>query len=54
MSDGGILLSDIGGTNARFALADPAAPMPLLGDDAATYEDLLFALLTSAEFVSNH
>lgn len=37
MSDGGILLADIGGTNARFALADPAAPMPLLGDDAATY-----------------
>ena len=31
------LVGDVGGTNARFALADPAAPMPLLGDDAATY-----------------
>ena len=39
MSDGGILLADIGGTNARFALADPAAPMPLLGDGATTYPE---------------
>jgi glucokinase len=27
-----VLLADIGGTNARFALADVAAPMPLLHD----------------------
>ncbi|MGY0635156.1 glucokinase [Luteimonas sp. A478] len=31
------LLADIGGTNARFALADPAAPMPLLPDSVRAY-----------------
>jgi len=32
MSSRHVLLADIGGTNARFALADLAAPMPLLAD----------------------
>ena len=27
-----VLLADIGGTNARFALADPASAVPLLDD----------------------
>lgn len=38
-SDSGqrVLLADIGGTNARFALADPAAPMPLLDDSVQKY-----------------
>lgn len=31
------LLADIGGTNARFALADPRAPMPLMADSVRTY-----------------
>lgn len=31
LSDG-VLLADIGGTNVRFALADPSASMPLLDD----------------------
>ncbi|MDN5782698.1 MAG: glucokinase, partial [Luteimonas sp.] len=39
MSDTGqhVLLADIGGTNARFALADTAAPMPLLEDSVEKY-----------------
>jgi glucokinase len=32
MTDGLELLADIGGTNARFALADPQRAAPLLGD----------------------
>ncbi|WP_226468435.1 glucokinase [Luteimonas panaciterrae] len=31
------LLADIGGTNARFALADPDAPLPLLTDTVQKY-----------------
>ncbi|WP_242107785.1 glucokinase [Luteimonas aquatica] len=31
------LLADIGGTNARFALADPGAPMPLLSESVQKY-----------------
>src|SRR5690606_20592692 len=32
-----VLLADIGGTNARFALADTAAPLPLLEDSVKEY-----------------
>lgn len=32
-----VLLADIGGTNARFALADPGARMPLLDDSVRKY-----------------
>lgn len=32
-----VLLADIGGTNARFALADTAAAQPLLGDSIRKY-----------------
>jgi glucokinase len=48
MSEGGVLLGDIGGTNARFALADPAAPMPLLDADMGTYPVDEFASLAEA------
>lgn len=37
MSDARVLLADIGGTNARFALAEPAAPMPLLPGSIRAY-----------------
>ncbi len=39
MSDLGqhVLLADIGGTNARFALADPATRLPLLDDSVRKY-----------------
>lgn len=33
-----VLLADIGGTNARFAYADPFAPMPLLLDTVGEYK----------------
>lgn len=33
-----VLLADIGGTNARFALADVTAPSPLLADSVRLYE----------------
>ena len=32
-----MLLADIGGTNARFALADPGAGMPLLDDSTQAF-----------------
>src|SRR3546814_10759274 len=32
-----VLLADIGGTNARFALADTAAQLPLLEDSVKEY-----------------
>lgn len=38
MNDGSpLLLADVGGTNARFALADPAAARPLLDDTIRHY-----------------
>jgi glucokinase len=48
MSDARVLLADIGGTNARFALADPAAPMPLLGDSIRGYAVEAFGSLAEA------
>ena len=48
MSDARILLADIGGTNARFALADPAAPMPLLSDSIRGYAVDAFGSLAEA------
>jgi glucokinase len=38
MSAALVLLADIGGTNARFALADVTAPSPLLADSVRVYE----------------
>lgn len=38
MSDAPVLLADIGGTNARFALADVSAAAPLLLDSVRVYE----------------
>jgi glucokinase len=38
MSNGPVLLADIGGTNARFALADVTAAAPLLLDSVRVYE----------------
>ena len=35
--DAPVLLADIGGTNARFALADPGAGMPLLEESIRSY-----------------
>ena len=37
MSTAHVLLADIGGTNARFALADVTAPSPLLADSVREY-----------------
>lgn len=48
MSGSRVLLADIGGTNARFALADPAAPMPLLGDSIRSYAVEAFVSLAEA------
>ncbi|HVR81017.1 MAG TPA: glucokinase [Luteimonas sp.] len=48
MSGDRILLADIGGTNARFALADPAAPMPLLDDSIRRYAVAGFGSLAEA------
>jgi glucokinase len=43
-----VLLADIGGTHARFALADPAATHPLLGDTGAAYPVERFPSLADA------
>lgn len=43
-----VLLADIGGTNARFALADPAASMPLLADTIRTARVASFDSLADA------
>src|SRR5690606_39669642 len=43
-----VLLADIGGTNARFALADPHAGLPLLSDSVRRYEVAAFASLGDA------
>jgi glucokinase len=43
-----VLLADIGGTNARFALADPGAPMPLLADSIRTFAVTDFGSLAAA------
>jgi glucokinase len=48
MSGSRVLVADIGGTNARFALADPAAPMPLLGDSIRGYAVEAFGSLAEA------
>ncbi|WP_058834845.1 glucokinase [Luteimonas abyssi] len=48
MSDDRILLADIGGTNARFALADPAAEMPLLVDSVEGFAVAEFPSLAHA------
>lgn len=45
---GHVLLADIGGTNARFALADPSAPMPLLDDSICSYAVDAFGSLADA------
>jgi glucokinase len=42
------LLADIGGTNARFALADPAAAVPLLADSVRHFAVADFATLADA------
>jgi glucokinase len=43
-----VLLADIGGTHARFALADPAAPKPLLEDTASAFPVERFPSLAEA------
>jgi glucokinase len=43
-----VLLADIGGTHARFALADPGATRPLLGDTAVAYPVERFPSLADA------
>jgi glucokinase len=43
-----VLLADIGGTNARFALASPDAPMPLLADSIRTFAVADFPSLADA------
>jgi glucokinase len=48
MSDTHVLLADIGGTNARFALAEPAAPMPLLSASIRGYAVDAFGSLAEA------
>jgi glucokinase len=48
MSGHAVLLADIGGTNARFALADPAAPMPLLDGSIRSYAVEAFGSLAEA------
>ena len=40
-----VLLADIGGTNARFALADIAADTPLLVDSVGALGGPMFALV---------
>ena len=45
---GHVLLADIGGTNARFALADTAAPTPLVAGSAREYVVADFASLPDA------
>ena len=48
MSAAHVLLADIGGTNARFALADVTAPSPLVADSVREYEVASFASLPEA------
>lgn len=50
MNAGGqrVLLADIGGTNARFALADPGAQVPLLADSVRKYDVDAFPSLGDA------
>ncbi|HZH44576.1 MAG TPA: glucokinase [Lysobacter sp.] len=43
-----VLLADIGGTNARFALAEPAAPMPLAMDSVREFPVAEFPSLADA------
>ena len=43
-----ILLADIGGTNARFALADPALASPLILDSMQRYPVVDFPSLADA------
>ena len=43
-----VLLADIGGTNARFALADPAADAPLLVDSVQRFAVADFPSLADA------
>ncbi len=43
-----VLVADIGGTNARFALADPTALQPLLRDSARKYAVASFPSLAEA------
>lgn len=45
---GHVLVADIGGTNARFALADPRAAMPLRETGIRRYEVAAFASLAEA------
>jgi glucokinase len=45
---GHALLADIGGTNARFALADVSAQTPLLHDSIRTYAVADFPSLAAA------
>lgn len=48
MSSGHVLLADIGGTNARFALADVTAAVPLLDDSIRSYAVETFGSLAQA------
>ena len=43
-----VLLADIGGTNARFALADPHAEVPLLDDSVREFVVADFPSLADA------
>jgi len=43
-----VLLADVGGTNVRFALADPAAARPLLADSIRPYRVADFTTFTDA------
>lgn len=45
---GPVLLADVGGTNARFALADPGADVPLVGDSVRRYPVEAFPSLADA------
>ncbi|GAA0709993.1 glucokinase [Dokdonella soli] len=45
---GHVLLADVGGTNVRFALADPSEAQPLLGDSIRRYRVADFATFTDA------
>jgi glucokinase len=48
MEADGVLLADVGGTNVRFALADPANVQPLLADSIRQYHVADFATFTDA------
>lgn len=43
-----VLLADVGGTNVRFALADPTRAVPLLSDSIRRYRVADFATFTAA------